>query len=815
MIGETDMKKILKGLIPVLFAFAVIFAFPSAFKTLAKAYYTDGNLSYKTSGDEASIVGCKPEASGYIVIPETLGGYPVVAIGDSSFKDCKNITELKIPSSVKSIGSHAFEDCIGLAKISIPDSVENIGFSAFNGCTSLKEVELPNNIKSIDGSAFRSCIALTKIQIPNSVESIGNSAFEGCTGLKEVELSSSIKTIYPYAFEGCTALTEIKFPNGIKRIESSAFTNCTGLTKIQIPSSVESIDSFAFTYCTGIKSLEVDPGNTTYHSKGNCIIKTSSKAVVLGCNNSVIPTDSNVTSIGSHAFFGCTGLKSMTIPNNIIKIDDGAFSGCKGLKSITIPNSVKSIGETAFKHCTGLTKIQIPNSVKSIKGSAFVGCTGLKSITIPSSVTSIGISAFVGCSNLEEIKVDPKNKTYHSKDNCLIETWTKTLILGCKNSIIPTDKSVISIGNSAFDSCKDLKSITIPSNITKIGTYAFSGCKGLNSITLQNGMTEINGFAFFGCTGLKNITIPSSVKKIGRSAFFNCTGLKSISVNNPECEIYSEIYNHADPETFPKNAKIIGASGSTAEAYAKKFSREFEAHSHKFSAWKTVTSPTCAKAGSQTRTCSDCKATETKAIPATAHSYKTVTTKATLQKDGSVVSKCSFCGLVKSRTVISKIKSVKLSSASFVFNGKAKTPSVTVKDSKGKALKKGTDFTLKFSGQRKQIGKYTVTVTFIGKYSGTKTLSFKIVPGKVSKLTRLNQKKIAFSWNEVNGASGYEIFAYNAKSGKFKKVATVNTNRFVAKNASGKVQYKVRAFTKVGKQIYRGAFSAPATFRTK
>src|SRR5574344_1663446 len=108
-------------------------------------------------------------------------------------------------------------------------------------------------------------------------------------------------------------------------------------------------------------------------------------------------TDYSVTSIGLDAFYGCTGLTSVTIPNSVTSIGWNTFDGRTGVTSITIANSVTSIGIFAFYGCTGLTSVTIPNSVTSIGDFAFYGCTGLTSVTIPNSVTSIGDGAFRGC----------------------------------------------------------------------------------------------------------------------------------------------------------------------------------------------------------------------------------------------------------------------------------------------------------------------------------------------------------------------------------------------------------------------------------
>ena len=276
-------------------------------------------------------------------------------------------------------------------------------------------------------------------------------------------------------------------------------------------------------------------------------------------------TTYSVTSIGNFAFYNCTGLTSITIPNSVTSIGNKAFSGCTGITSITIPNSVTSIGVWAFEGCTGITSITIPNSVTSIgyrafygtawynnqpdgvvyagkvlyeykgtmpsntsitikdgtlgiAGYAFYGCTGLTSIEIPNSVTSIGGVAFSYCSGLTSITI-PNSVTS-------IEDWAFNGCTGLTSITIPN--SVTSIGNNAFEDCKGLTSIKIPNSVTSIGENAFEGCTGLTSVVIPNSVTSIGGFTFYNCTGLTSIEIPNSVTSIGERAFEGCTGLKTV-----------------------------------------------------------------------------------------------------------------------------------------------------------------------------------------------------------------------------------------------------------------------------------------------
>ena len=268
-------------------------------------------------------------------------------------------------------------------------------------------------------------------------------------------------------------------------------------------------------------------------------------------------TTYSVTSIGFSAFYGCTSLTSITIPNSVTSIDDYAFSNCNGLTIITIPSSVTSIGEGPFSG-TGIyndesnwenSVLYIDNCLigakESISGSytikentrliaddAFSRCYSLTSVTIGNSVTNIGRSTFADCYSLMSMIVESGNTVYDSRENCnaIIETASNTLIAGCQNTIIPN--SVTSIGEYAFYACHPLTSITIPNSVTSIGDYAFSGCYSLTSITIPNSVTSIGHSAFSGCSSLTSITIPNSVTSIGDYAFSGCYSLTSITIPN-------------------------------------------------------------------------------------------------------------------------------------------------------------------------------------------------------------------------------------------------------------------------------------------
>ena len=358
------------------------------------------------------------------------------------------------------------------------------------------------------------------------------------------------------AFSGCTSLTSVTIPEGVAGIDSYAFDGCSSLTSITIPDGITSIGQRTF-YDTAYYNNKANWTDGVLYI-GNHLIKA---------DRNKLATDYTIRAgtkcIGDDAFNQCHDLKSVTIPEGVTSIGGGAFFRCYALTNITIPSSVTNIGMTPFWYCTGITSITVAagnpvyhsagnclietasktliagcnssviptdGSVTSIDYGAFDGYSKLTNITIPAEVTVIGGWAFSYCSGLESITVEKGNKYYHSAGNCLIETASKTLIAGCKNSVIPTDGSVTRIGGWAFDGCSSLTSITIPDGITSIGYATFSHCSSLTSITIPSSVTSIGRSAFSECSSLTSVTIPSSVTSIGDYAFYNCSNLISITI---------------------------------------------------------------------------------------------------------------------------------------------------------------------------------------------------------------------------------------------------------------------------------------------
>ncbi len=385
--------------------------------------------------------------------------------------------------------------------------VTSIGASAFSGCYSLTNVTLGNSVISIGNYAFDSCFFLASVILSDSLTSIGEGAFCDCTNLTSIAIPKSVKKIGESAFLRCRGLIQVE--NGVSYVDRWVISCDKSTTSVILRKNAVGIADYAFTACDELTSIAVDEDNTKYHSEGNCIIETESKTLVVGCQNSVIPSDGSVTSIGKNAFYSLSTLES-----------------------ITIPNTVTSIGKFAFHYCDNLVSITFPSSLVEIGDSSFSGCGALTNITIPSSVTYIGIKAFSNCDSLTSISVETGNPKYHSAGNCIIETKSKTLVTGCKNSVIPSDGSVTSIGDCAFFMCFELESVTIPNTVTSIGENAFFACLSITNIVLPSSVISVGDVAFALCASLDNATIGQNVTLIGTNAFSNCWNLSGVTFEN-------------------------------------------------------------------------------------------------------------------------------------------------------------------------------------------------------------------------------------------------------------------------------------------
>lgn len=393
--------------------------------------------------------------------------------------------------------------------------------------------DVPETIWDLPAVELQEPITVGDYQLALNVEGTEYTVVKYSGEAKDLEVISEhegipVTRIGERAFENCYGLESVIIPSGFTTIGSDAFNYCFTITSIEIPESVVFIGKDAMHDCWDIESITVKEGNPRYNTSGNCLIETASNAVIKGTNNSMIPD--GITAIADYAFYGMDSLKEIVIPDTVKSIGERSFYACSSIDSIIVEegnpryhSSGNCLIETATKTLIqGSNNAVIPTdgSVEYMDALAFSSCEGLKSIHIPAAIKRLSEHSFSDCTGLESITVEEGHPNYYSIGNCIIEKATKTLVLGCKTSVIPGDGSVTVIGKFAFSGQSVLDALVIPEGITIIDNNAFHACDGGNElaeVVLPDGLLEIRTGAFNGA-GMASITIPNSVEYIGEAA---------------------------------------------------------------------------------------------------------------------------------------------------------------------------------------------------------------------------------------------------------------------------------------------------------
>lgn len=321
------------------------------------------------------------------------GGTITIVSSYSTDTEGKDISEIEVPAEidgrkVTEIGADCFRELAALKTVTLPDSVEILSPRAFYSCTVLEKVNTPKNLRVIDSSVFYSCEKLEEFDLPSGLESIGYQSFYGCQLIESFSIPKSCTEIGDYAFEGCIALEEINVDE-----KNSSYSSDEGIlfnkdkttlikypekykeTDYTVPKTVKRIENWAFIGCTELKSIDLG----------------------------------SVSEIGEDAFYYCTSLESIQIPEGVEKLVGAAFGYCIKLENAKLPSTLKSIGKYCFYCCMSLEGIELPQSLETIEEYAFFYCAKMQGISIPPSVELIGDYALgykYDSDNQSEVRLD-------------------------------------------------------------------------------------------------------------------------------------------------------------------------------------------------------------------------------------------------------------------------------------------------------------------------------------------------------------------------------------------------------------------------
>ena len=477
--------------------------------------------------------------------------------------------------NLERIGSFTFFSCIKVAKFDLSPctSLSYVGICSFRGCSGATEIILPESpLQNISGGCFSYCSKLETFNVPSNVKSLdadnpGNyGVFTQCTSLKSVTFAKN-------------SLCE--------RMMSKVFWY-SNIEVLSIPEFVNDISGFTFRYAPCLKKIEVDEKNKNYYSSKGVLYTTKKELVYYPQNATSGDTakiDDGTVAILSFAFVGTSSYKYIEFPSeSLTELKDYAFYNFGSLVSVTFPASFAKIGVRVFQYCSNLTNVTFLNSPTQLNSYTFLACTSLVNFSIPNTVTILGNYLFDDCSNLNKVYIPSSVKTFgtgvfggcssslelifepgtdYIYENGYLYNQVKTILilyLGSSKNMNITS-TVNKIDASAFQG-RDIETIAFENieNITTIGSSAFQSCKKLKSIKIPN-IETINAYTFESCSSLTSMVIPSSVKTLNRNAFCNCIQLTSVQIDGDLQAIKEYCFERCSSLSecnIPNSVKTIG-----------------------------------------------------------------------------------------------------------------------------------------------------------------------------------------------------------------------------------------------------------------
>ena len=483
----------------------------------------------------------------------------LMTIGDNAFQNI-SVSEITFPNTLKKIGAHAFEDCNNITTIVIPEGVETIGEYAFSYIWKLSKLELPASLKSIGRYVITYDSQLetvvSRINNPSQVTIDENAFSQNLWNGSTWEIKPSSATLYvPVGtkpnYEAITAWTQ--FANIVEGELMETTDGVLRYSYLTVGNTATVIYDDSYMTLTDV----VIPATITVKGTDYFVTAIGNNAFYECKNLQSVTISDGITVIGNRAFEGVhDGDTEFTLPSTLTTIGENAFWNVNGLKTLILPDGLESIGNSAFAYCNGLTEVELPATLTSIGQRVFVGDGSLSSVRSKiESPMAIDESAFAVSSEWDESNntyineptsavlyvLEGKKGVYESTPGwnmfSAIEEGTPFIYSDgiLKYSCSPSSMTATLIIDAIY---QELTNVEIPATITvngveyhvkTIGNAAFQDCRNLQSVVLHEGLETIGNFAFQS-SSVNEINLPSTLKKIGESAFRYCGALETVVI---------------------------------------------------------------------------------------------------------------------------------------------------------------------------------------------------------------------------------------------------------------------------------------------
>ena len=489
------------------------------------------------------------------------------------FRYCFTLQEVSLPEGLISLDEFAFMDCQKLQEIRLPKSLKTLGRGTFAGCHALPEIELPEDLETVGEGALMNCLSLTSVVIPASVIEMGDRPFSGDWALKTVEIKGNVPRLGNYSFHECDALQEVLITGSVGTIGDDAFMDLGSLERVQIASGLKTIGKRAFWLCDNLTTVSLPDGVT---SIGEEAFKECSSLTTINLPNSI-------TTIGANAFNGTKLTGPLNIPSSLVSLGDNAFNGCGGITgTLVFPAAMENISTNVFAGCSGIEEIILPRGVLTIGDGAFNNCSGVQRLWLTNSIQSIGANAFNGMKSLKKVYfsgtilewetgIQWADKGYQI--GVAITTNEETASGSCGEALTWSlnsagDLTVSGTGDMAdftatgapWAEYRDqVKLVIVGQGVTSIGSSAFQDCKNLKTVSLPGSLTAIGKAAFLRCGKLTNVKLPASLKSVGEDCFTGCEKLELLDLTGVPDEIMELRTSLEGTVTLPagvKNARL-------------------------------------------------------------------------------------------------------------------------------------------------------------------------------------------------------------------------------------------------------------------